>query len=244
MGLTAADLDLPSKEFWEPRKSWLYICLIIAFLVSATSQTLNALAVKADAVSVRAFEAEVEAAMAATLLRVVKCFGVGVDQVGVHVFLFRGGFIWGQVYGRLVLVGRLRIGARPRMHRPRWAPGKGVVGRAWQSNNYVAEDWADVRDKGMALGPEKWHGLPAVQRYGMSWQELEASREYRLIAARPIINLVDGNGRASGCVVIDAQCGLPTTHTELQSILAELASSIEELEAPPKAWLSQRKHGY
>lgn len=205
------------------------------------SQRLN---LRAQAAAVRAFEAEMEAATAATLMRVIAHLGLGVDQVGVHVFLARGLFFRGRwIFGRLVLVGRLRIGARPSMHRPRWSPGKGILGRAWRHGTYVAEDWEAIRLRGEALGREKWVGLPADERYGMSWSELQASAGYRLIAARPVFDLVHQNDRILGCVAVDAQCGLPDSHRELQSILTDLANSVEAVEPPPRAWLNQRRVG-
>ncbi|BBH70681.1 hypothetical protein ACTI_73660 [Actinoplanes sp. OR16] len=242
--IAAADLGLPSEEFWKQRQPWLYVCLIIAFFVSAASSALNSLALRSHAASARAFETEIEAATAATLMRVVRHLKLDVDQVGVHVFLASGTFVRGRwLFARLVLVGRLRIGAKPRMHRPRWSPGKGVVGRAWQNHTYVAEDWETVRERGESLGREAWSRLPEAERYGMSWTEFQASSGYRLIAARPVFDLVRQD-HVIGCVAIDAQCDLPVEHRELQSILADLASTVEAMESPPKTWLQQRKHGY
>jgi hypothetical protein len=243
--LAAADLDLPSDEFWRTRQSWLYLCLVVAFFVSAASESLSALNLRSQAAAIRAFETEIEAATATTMMRLTAHLGLAADQVGVHVFYARGHSLpipWAA--GRLVLVGRLRIGGKPSMHRPRWSRGKGIVGRAWQNGKYVAEDWEAVRRLGETMDQEKWNALPDDERYGMSWSELQASAGYRLIAARPIFDLVNQNDRVLGCVAVDAQCGLPGDHRELQSILADLANSVEAIEPPPKAWLNQRRLGY
>jgi hypothetical protein len=244
-GLAAADLDLPSARFWDDKQPWLYACLIVAFAVTAAGQSLAAVAFKGEADRVRRFEAEIHAGTAATLQGVANKLGVDLDKVGVHVFLVSGISFQGRWwFSRLVHVGRLRIGAKPSMHRPRWSIGKGVVGRAWQANAYVAEDWRTVYDRGQTLGRDAWNALPPDDRYQMSWTELFETADYRLIAARPVLSLHNGGGRVIGCVSVDAQAPLPASQADLQSILADLAQVVSGVALPPKAWLSQRKHGY
>jgi hypothetical protein len=240
--LTAADLGLPTENFWTSKKVWLYTCLVLAFLMSAASQSLSALGVQSQAKEIRAFETGLEAATSTTLLRLREVLGVGVEHIGVHVFLISGFHLRGKwTFGHLVLVGRLRVGANPSMHRPRWSPGKGIVGRACLRNKYVAEDWQGAYG---GLDQEGWEALSEEKRYGMSWSECQASSGYQLIAARPLHSLVSPSNPVIGCVAIDALCPPPPEHHELQSVLADLASSIGSLDLPPKAWLNQRRLGY
>jgi hypothetical protein len=129
------------------------------------------------------------------LVEVVDRADVDWTSIGVHAFLVERQY-W--LFGpeRLRRIGRERLRSSPPPARITWTKGKGAVGRCWELG----------QDVGMELHPDhltedQWNALPADQRLGMTFDDYERTRHFRVVVATPIL---DRNDRVIGIVSIDS----------------------------------------
>lgn len=131
----------------------------------------------------------------ALLVEVVDRAEVDWTSIGVHAFMVQRRY-WIAGPERLQRVGRERLRSTPPPARIIWTKGKGAVGRCWELG----------QDVGMELHPDhlsqtQWDALPADQRLGMTYDDYERTRRYRVVVATPIL---DRNDRVIGIVSIDS----------------------------------------
>jgi len=227
--VTLAQLQLPSKKLWDKSSVALYAAVVVLALL-ATQDAAKLAGQTLQSGRLRRYERDVRAILSTGLAKAVSSSTIPWDSVGVHAFLLHGLWPW----RRLVNVGGIRLGVRPSMAGPTWTPGKGVVGVAFKHKVFLAEDWGTVMVRANALGPARWRALPSVNRYGLSWGELQLTSDYVGICACPIYAT---SGKAIGCVSLDA----PLTATKLsepavQVILRDVATGVCASGKPPRAW--------
>jgi hypothetical protein len=226
--ITLAQLNKPSKEYWDGRGLLLY--LATALFATAVAQELIALGFKSlTAHKVREFERNVRTHLSEALIDLQALYAVApMTAIGVHAFRIRGL----PPFWALSNIGGLRLGDSPYMSRPRWRKGHGVVGRAWKESRVIIEDWADYYKQSNAAGPQSWKKKNCP--YGLSWGLLQLTSDYKGIIAVPIYG-------HKGSVSIDA----PLTkaqleHPKVTSILTTLARRVGDLGSPPAAWWGNR----
>ncbi|GAA2345549.1 hypothetical protein [Dactylosporangium salmoneum] len=123
-----AQVNLPSREFWENNSSHshlLYPC--IGLLALQEIAIFLGSGLRAEAA--RQYDNNLLAALHAGIKVTGERFALSWDKVGVHVFLARRRF--GLL--RLVKVAGVRMSTEPSLVRSDWRPGKGIVGVAWRS---------------------------------------------------------------------------------------------------------------
>lgn len=228
LAVTLAQLNLP-RDFWPRQDLLLYASVFVLTLIGLREGMESATRLSQSA-QVRDYERNVRAVLGTGLSLIVAETGCSWDSVGVHVF--RSRHRWR--LRLLVNVGGVRLGSKPAMIWPRWRPGKGVIGKSWSNGSHVAVDWRSFYAASNATGRDVWRGLPASDRYGLSWGELQLTSDYVSIAARPIFR---PDGQQIGCVVIDA----PVPYADLmkpkvQEIMRDIATSVYQLGTPPSAW--------
>jgi hypothetical protein len=232
--LTAAQLNLPKKEFWDRRVLW----AAIAVVAYVTVHDLFVAALPSlQAKRVREYEQNVRATLSAGLCEVVNKFGVSWEEVGVHAFLIRGL----PHFRRLVNVGGIRLGAKPSMTAPIWRPQKGVVGVSWDKDCIVAVDWQSFYKTHNGAGKAAWKKLSVEDRYGLTWGEFQLTADYNVIVASPIYCQRGRSGQRMGCVVIDAPLTLAQANDPgMAQILRDVARMIELAGDPPQTWWTYR----
>jgi hypothetical protein len=77
-----------------------------------------------------------------------------------------------------------------------WTPGKGVVGRCWRDQQELVIDLSPLR----TLTRVAFEAMSNEDRYHMTWQELQRSKEYEAVWAIPVKSTSEG---VIGCVSID-----------------------------------------
>lgn len=227
--VTLAQLGLPSPTFWQGRSVLLYLAVGVLVLL-ALEESASSIAGLAQLRKLRLYEQDMRVVLSASLTLLTDRFKVPWDRVGSHAFWIRG--FWR--FRQLVNVGGLRIGAEPAMAKPRWKPGKGVVGAAFERRTVVAIDWAAVFSAAELAGASSWDSATVGARFGLSWGELMRTRAYGCIAACPVF---DRGGRIVGVVAIDAPLSSAELGSQdLRSILWTLAEAVDELGPPPRTW--------
>jgi hypothetical protein len=224
-----AQLHLPDEEFWQDRPMVLYLSVAV-LAVAAGLELIQASISIAQLSRIQSFDRDVRAILSGGLHEFVTLTKIDWSRVGVHAFLLhrRG------MAKQLVKVGGIRLGSIPFMHRPRWRPGKGVIGIAFQRSSGVAVDWNEVFEHAEGAGRVAWESKDKEARFGLSWEELMLTRQYRGIVARPIYS--SGRGRV-GCVAIDAPTGADElAKPDVQDIIHNIAAGIDRLGQPPRAW--------
>jgi hypothetical protein len=143
-----------------------------------------------------ALQKDLTVLLTTALFRIARFTAIHPEDLGLRVFVVRR--------DRLTRLAGVRFSLTPSMHKPRWARGKGVVGRALEKESMVAINWRrEVYDVAVAQGSEAWSARSRTDRFGMDWRELKETRDYGVIAARPIPDL--RRGGAFGVIAIDAR---------------------------------------
>jgi hypothetical protein len=195
-----AGMDLP-PGFWDDRQ-WLIYVAVGVLALSAGAEPLW------EAVLVRwrrhreLRQRDIDTILRATLLRLDDA-GLDWREIGIDAFCVSHRLpFWEQ---RLTRVGRLRMIQRPASEpKVRWTRGKGVIGRCWATRRYVVVNVAALYREHAEASPHEWNAKPAEERLGMTYGEVQATRDYAAIAACPIL---DPDGRFHGCVAVDAPEG-------------------------------------
>jgi len=239
---TAAQLDIPSKEFWSGHRYLLYASIfVLAYVAIAEALRISLPSIQAR--RVREYEQNIRSTLSSGLREVVDKFSLDWEEVGVHAFLVRGI----RPFRRLVNVGGVRLSAKPSMTRPLWRPGKGVVGEAFRAGTPQPIDWEAFYAVANSAGRSAWRAqgmwyqrlFPRWgKKYGLSWGELQLTAEYKGIVAKPIFA---SGGRMIGCVTIDAPLSsADLAKPEMEAILRDVAGAVVLAGVPPRAWWSYR----
>ncbi len=226
-----AQLSLPDKASWEANATLLYGCVGLL----AVQEILRFTGSGRHADRVRTYEADMKAVLGAGLTAVARDLNVPFDQIGVHAFLARG-------RGRfrtLANVGGLRLGSRPSLVRSSWRPGKGLAGKAWDTQEQAAADWQRIAGVARTGGRVAWESLPPEQSYRLSWAEIQLTREYRGVVAAPVF---DADNRLIGCVTIDAPLPVSRLNGDtMAGILADVARGVAGTGYPPASWWTRTR---
>lgn len=120
--------------------------------------------------------------------------GTDYRHLGVHIWTvtgFRGG---------RHLVNRATFKTQRHRDPPiRWTRGKGAIGRCWETG-------CEALDDAEALGGLTEHQflvLDPEDRFQMTWQEFQHTREYMAIWVSPIFKGPAGNRKVGGCLSVD-----------------------------------------
>lgn len=117
-----------------------------------------------------------------------QCPAISLRYVGVRIWIV-GGPPWARYLKRgpsFLLSGeRSRTGIR-------WLKGKGVVGAAWKNRHNEIEDLAALRAR---VGTKaEFERLDAPVRFGISWDELQRTRNYKAVFASPLYSRASTSG--------------------------------------------------
>ncbi|MGH3566542.1 MAG: hypothetical protein ACRDRH_11025 [Pseudonocardia sp.] len=215
--------------FWNEQALILYASVVIIVLVTI-HESIRALTGVAQLRKLRAYERDARAVLSAALALTVKNVGAPWDRVGAHAFLIRG--FWR--FRRLSKVGGVRLGAEPSMSDPRWKPGKGVVGIAYEKRDIVTIDWRALFQAAAAAGPDAWRAAAVDSRFGLTWGELMRTQNYTGLAGCPVF---DSGGKLIGAVTIDAPLSMADLNSDpMKQILRDLARAVDDLGRPPSSW--------
>lgn len=226
-GMLLRGASEPSESFWEPWSGW-----FIALLVSALYVPAYAFYRAVDAHGQAHKRIEADAARRSAELhrdllvycqRAVaeiadQCRDVTLNELAAHIWICRED-------GRFVRCARFFL---PHDHKGTgvdWRRGKGVAGMAWETNQNVLADLGPVHEQRGRLGEERFDALPAEERFGMTYRELQDSEVYTGVIAIRLFStdavpsllgvfLIDYTGQEGfGCVVAT------TRRRQLRSIL-------------------------
>jgi hypothetical protein len=230
--LTAAQLNLPSDQFWEKSKFVLYFglgILILGALIDCWQKIREPDSQKNAA----GYDADVRAVLSGGIKWLSEQTSAPWDEISIEFFVPRGRYWW----CRLHRVGMLRLGARVRPQST-WKVGCGIVGRAFALDENLMEDWVNYYAAASDDGQEKWKLKSEAERYGLEWRELIATHGDRRVAAIPVIG---SDSRRVGCLFVEG----PMEFTEMikpsvKDTLVNLRNALAVVGAPSREWWQYR----
>jgi len=189
-GNILSGVGVPSEAFWSPWKAP-FIGLLVAAIYVPIYGLYRALDAHYEAQDREEAEAEKKAAerqqdlniycqqAAAAILG--RCPQTAINELAVQVWLCRkdGGF---DHRARFYLPHYNKVSG------VEWRKGKGVAGTAWIRMTPVAADLAALRTKWEAMGEKAFGELPADERFGMTYKEVQASSDSRGAVAIPLFS--------------------------------------------------------
>jgi hypothetical protein len=175
--------DVPSATFWEPWKAPFVALLTAAIYVPIYGfyKAMDARFESQDRQKVELQRDLTTYCQRAVSELVEQCPEVALNQLSAQVWLCQDDGLFDRC-ARFFL---------PHFHKSSgvdWRKGRGVAGMAWELNHNLVADLAPLHARREALGNAAFDALPVEERYGMSAQELEASREYRGVVAIPLFS--------------------------------------------------------
>jgi len=227
--VTLAQLNLPSKPFWDGLSALLYISVVTVALFVVYEAVLScdqALQVR----RIREYETTMAHALSAAVRLVVEEFGVAWDQVAVYHYQSR--WTWrGKRLGRVTAV---RAGAPVTEAPLRLRLGQGVPGSAFMTQELIAEEWRDFAQQAVIAGRAAWDARPSDQRYGLNWGELNNSERPEGQVSNPQF---DNAGKPVGCTVVSGPLKpADLTSQQMRRILSDLATTMKQTGPAPRGW--------
>lgn len=204
--LVAATLaiTLHGADVWDLADGWV-IAAAVAAALAGLAEPVMATVEDRSLVQRLQRTRDVELALRGALVTVMHLFGLECDRIGVNAFVVRTHRVRRWLPDALVRVARFRITDSPPPSRVAWTKGKGVIGECWATGRDIGRDlghdFADFLDAGEAV----WLAVPDDVRLGMSYEELQATRQHGAVVATPVL---DDGLRVRGVVSIDG----PTEH--------------------------------
>lgn len=123
-------------------------------------------------------------------------------------------------------VERFRIGAHPAPSDASWTKGKGVIGKCWDNEQLLFQDWGSTQRSfsGVtSMSDSRWNGVTANRRWGFDRTNyLDAINKYAQVLAQPI---TDRHGAFIGCLSID----IPAAADGIVPVVAENALGVGEV---------------
>jgi hypothetical protein len=232
--VTTAQLNLPSKEFWQNavavRAQWAGVGVLAVFVVVTELRQIGQLA---GAARVRTYDLDLWAALSQVLCAVVERTEARWDEVEVSFYRRRPGLL---PWRPLVRVASLRLGAASAHAAPSWPSGVGVVGAAYASGEALMVNWERFRHEAVQEGKTAWDKRETSQRYGMNWGQLvSGGARDRWVLAAPTFHR--GSGGAMGCVLLSGGLKADNMTVEgLRPVLEDLATALDRLGPPPRGW--------
>jgi hypothetical protein len=108
-----------------------------------------------------------------------------------------------------------------------WTRGKGVLGQCW-ADPEARDQLNDLEDLYARAPNEKaFYGLSSVDRFNMTWQELSAGRQYKLIWVAKLYAGLDASPKHAGMISVDVESA--GYADELEKLLDERGDDIRAL---------------
>jgi hypothetical protein len=191
--LTVANAaKLPNKELWE-RNDLLPWLLIGTGLVTAVRQ-----AVIYQDRRVRRRKSALDDACREVAAHIdSRCPNIALRDVGVHVWRVAGP----RFAKRLEREARFLIRDR-RPSAVAWVRGKGVFGLAWEEKAPVIVD-LETAFYPLATSQDEFMALPAGNRLGLTWDEVQRTKHYKTIYAAPLFNRSSTKPEILGLLAVD-----------------------------------------
>ncbi len=189
--------NFPHKRTWQPWTVW-----FVALLVSAVWVPVYALgqAIRARRRARAQLKTQARRDLALLCQRAVAaiahgCADVSVNQLAACVWLCRddGGF--NEIARFYLPDDRPALGVR-------WSKGKGVAGWAWELRKDLFVDLRKLVEKLEQIGTSAFNELPANERFALSADELERTKQYTGVAAIQLFS-TDGNAKLLGMLILD-----------------------------------------
>lgn len=125
------------------------------------------------------------------------CAGIQLRHVGIHVWRVAGPWFARHLERDAKFLIRDRRGSAVP-----WTRGKGVFGLAWEAKAPVIVDLEQDLYP-LATSQNDFMTLPAEERLGLSWDELQRTRHYKTIYAAPLFNRSSTKPEILGLVAVD-----------------------------------------
>ncbi|MFI1995303.1 hypothetical protein [Actinoplanes sp. NPDC020271] len=232
--VTAAQLNLPTKEVWQHPTAvamqWASIAILALFIFDSEVRQVTHL-VRAS--RVREYDLDLRAELSQLLCAVVDLTGARWDEIEVTYYRLRRNLF---LRRRLVRVASLRLGAGTSHTAASWTIRTGVVGTAFAAQEAIGVDWASFTQQAVAGGKGAWEQLPVPQRYGMNWGQLiSAGTRAQGVLAVPTFER--GSGLPTGCILLSGALKLDDLNSEgMRHVLGDLATALDRLGSPPRGW--------
>jgi len=187
--------DLPRESFWAHGHvgQWIYVAL------AAATTVLSLLVVLGYRARLKGQQerSRLEAAARGIVQVVEKNKNLSHDEIGVNIWV-----VHGRIKGLKRLERRAMVVASEREASPvTWVKGKGAIGRCWADDEPIFANLEELADR--CPTREEWCKVPREQRFRFTWQEFEATRQYKAVLAVPLKAQVYGRWRVRGVLAID-----------------------------------------
>jgi hypothetical protein len=227
LGVTLAQLNLPSDTFWSSWPALLYVALAL-LMITAVHELLSFVSYFQQLGKIRSFDRDVRAVLSAGIACIEKASGAHWQSVGISTYAMK------RTWRRdLRLVEDLRLGGSSTRLFSRWRPGKGVIGASFSTGEEICRDWETYFKESMSRGRTEWNALDDSERYGLSWGQLMRTEQLSWISAFPVFR---PNGRTIGVVAVDAPVDLSTT--TVSRVLRDVGAALGDVGKPPGSWWS------
>jgi len=233
--VTLAQLNLPSKQFWDGQRTalWISVAVVAFFICYDAVRSVN---YALQASSIRKYDNDLRAALSALIAAVVTCTGAPWDKITVRCYRLRRV----RLRRRLVQTAAVRAGADVADARHPMRPGEGVAGTAFADQVIVGEEWGQFVRTATEQGPAAWDQRTPAKRYGLTWGQLRRSTQADGVVASPTF---DRDGRPDGCILVSGPLKTPDlVSDDLRQALDDLATVLDKLGPPPSGWWSTHEH--
>jgi hypothetical protein len=226
--VTLAQLNLPSKSFWDGqvRLLWASVIVLAFYICWEAVRSVN-YAVQAK--QIRSYDNDLRAAVSAAVSATVLATGVPWDEITICYYRRRG-----VLRQRLARVGAFSAGAEVTTAQRSTRSGVDVVGTAFATQEIIAVEWRSFVLAATAQGLAKWRERDPDSRYGLTWGQLRRSHQPEGVVASPTF---DVRGKPDGCILLTGPlkehdlCG-----DEMRRTLDDLATVLDLIGPPPPGW--------
>jgi hypothetical protein len=227
--VTLAQLNLPSKAFWDEQVGLVWGSVVVVALF-ACYDAVRSVNYVIQAARIREYDNDLRTALSAAVSAIVRDTGASWDEVGVRYYRRRGP----PGRRRLGLVVAVMAGADVKDAQRIFKPGQGVHGAAFSEEVIIAEEWRQFVQDATAQGPAAWRKRNERDRYGLSWGHLRRSAQPEGLVASPTFA---PDGRPDGCILVSGPLKRPDlTKEEVRRTLDDLATVLDRVGSPPAGW--------
>jgi hypothetical protein len=210
----------------------MHIVSVAVLSVGTGRELIGSIVRVAQLGQVRKFDQDMRAALSATLSRISAVTNADWRSIGISTYHPRGILI----FRKLRLVDQLRLGTGPVVP-AMCRPGAGIVGRAYEEQDFRSTNWELVYKDAMSGGLREWNERSRYDSYQLTWGQVSCTDGFSWIAACPVFS---EGGKLLGVVSADASTDLSIT--EVRIILRNLAGTMGRIGPPPASWWSFVAH--